>query len=111
MSLGILGVAVMALLLGALMIQGIVPGPQLISQHPDIFWGLVASFWVGNILLVILNIPMIGIWANLLTIPYRFLYPSAMFFVCIGVYAANNDMFQVAEVLTIGILGYVLLRL
>jgi len=111
MSLGIPGDAVMALLLGALMIQGIVPGPQLISQHPDIFWGLVASFWVGNILLVLLNIPMIGIWVKLLTIPYRFLYPSAMFFVCIGVYAANNDMFQVAEVLTIGILGYILLRL
>src|SRR5205085_1775188 len=95
MSLGIPGDAVMALLLGALMIQGIVPGPQLISQHPDIFWGLVASFWVGNILLVLLNIPMIGSWVKLLTIPYKFLYPSAMFFVCIGVYAANNDMFQV----------------
>src|SRR5947209_9884216 len=111
MSLGIPGDAVMALLLGALMIQGIVPGPQLISQHPDIFWGLVASFWVGNILLVLLNVPLIGIWVKLLTIPYKFLYPSAMFFVCIGVYADNNDMFHVAEVLAIGILGYVLLRL
>jgi TctA family transporter len=111
MSLGIPGDAVMALLLGALMIQGIVPGPQLISQHPDIFWGLVASFWVGNILLVLLNIPLIGIWVKLLTIPYRFLYPSAMFFVCIGVYADNNDMFHVGEVLAIGVLGYVLLRL
>src|SRR5262249_28824442 len=88
MSLGIPGDAVMALLLGALMIQGIVPGPQLISQHPDIFWGLVASFWVGNILLVLLNVPLIGIWVKLLTIPYRYLYPSALFFVCIGVYAA-----------------------
>jgi len=111
MSLGIPGDAVMALLLGALMIQGIVPGPQLISQHPDIFWGLVASFWVGNILLVLLNVPLIGIWVKLLTIPYRYLYPSALFFVCIGVYAANNDMFQVGETLVIGILGYVLLRL
>ena len=111
MSLGIPGDAVMALLLGALMIQGIVPGPQLISQHPDIFWGLVASFWVGNILLVLLNVPLIGIWVKLLTIPYKFLYPSAMFFVCIGVYADNNDMFHVAEVLAIGMMGYVLLRL
>jgi len=111
MSLGIPGDAVMALLLGALMIQGIVPGPQLISQHPDVFWGLVASFWIGNIMLVLLNVPLIGIWVKLLTIPYRFLYPSAMFFVCIGVYAANNDMFQVGEVLVIGILGYILLRL
>jgi putative tricarboxylic transport membrane protein len=111
MSLGIPGDAVMALLLGALIIQGIVPGPQLISQHPDIFWGLVASFWIGNILLVLLNVPLIGIWVKLLTIPYRYLYPSALFFVCIGVYAANNDMFQVGETLVIGILGYVLLRL
>jgi putative tricarboxylic transport membrane protein len=111
MSLGIPGDAVMALLLGALMIQGIVPGPQLISQHPDIFWGLVASFWIGNILLVLLNVPLIGVWVKMLSIPYRYLYPSALFFVCIGVYAANNDMFQVGEVLVIGILGYVLLRL
>jgi TctA family transporter len=111
MSLGIPGDAVMALLLGALMIQGIVPGPQLISQHPDIFWGLVASFWIGNIMLVLLNVPLIGIWVKMLAIPYRFLYPSAMFFVCIGVYAANNDFFQVGEVAVIGLFGYVLLRL
>jgi len=111
MSLGIPGDAVMALLLGALMIQGIVPGPQLISQHPDIFWGLVASFWIGNILLVLLNVPLIGVWVKMLAIPYRYLYPSALFFVCIGVYAANNDMFQVGEVLVIGLLGYILLRL
>ena len=78
-------------------IQGIVPGPQLITQHPDIFWGLIASFWIGNILLVLLNVPLIGVWVKLLAIPYRYLYPSALFFVCIGVYAANNDMFQVGE--------------
>jgi TctA family transporter len=111
MSLGIPGDAVMALLLGALMIQGVVPGPQLIKEHPDIFWGLVASFWIGNILLVILNVPLIGIWVKLLTIPYKYLYPSAMFFCCIGVYAANNDMFQVGETAVIGLLGYVLVRL
>ncbi len=111
MSLGIPGDAVMALLLGALTIQGIVPGPQLITQHPDIFWGLIASFWIGNILLVLLNVPLIGVWVKLLAIPYRYLYPSALFFVCIGVYAANNDMFQVGETLAIGVFGYVLLRL
>src|SRR5579859_8247744 len=111
MSLGIPGDAVMALILGALMIQGIVPGPQLISQHPDIFWGLVASFWIGNIILVVLNVPLIGLWCKMLAIPYRFLYPSALFFVCIGVYAANNDFFQVGEVVVIGAFGYVLLRL
>ena len=108
MSLGIPGDAVMALLLGALIIQGIVPGPQLIKDHPDIFWGLIASFWIGNILLVILNVPMIGLWVKLLMIPYRYLYPSALFFVCIGVYSTNNDMFQVGEVLAIGLVGYVL---
>jgi putative tricarboxylic transport membrane protein len=111
MSLGIPGDTVMALLLGALIIHGIVPGPQLISQHADIFWGLIASFWIGNILLVILNVPMIGLWVKLLSIPYRYLYPSAMFFVCIGVYAAGNDMFQVGETLVIGVVGYILLRL
>src|SRR5215467_9417225 len=111
MSLGIPGDAVMALILGALMIQGIVPGPQLIKEHPDIFWGLIASFWIGNIMLVVLNVPLIGLWVKLLTIPYKYLYPSALFFVSIGVYAANNDMFQVGETVVIGILGYVLLRL
>ena len=111
MSLGIPGDAVMALLLGALMIQGIVPGPQLIKEHPDIFWGLVASFWIGNILLVIMNVPLIGLWVKMLAIPYKYLFPSALFFVCIGVYAANNDMFQVGETIVFGIFGYVLLRL
>jgi putative tricarboxylic transport membrane protein len=102
---------VMALLLAALTIQGIVPGPQLIGQHPDIFWGLIASFWIGNIILVILNVPMIGIWVKLLTIPYRYLYPSALFFVCIGVYSASNDLFGVGETLVIGVFGYILLLL
>ena len=111
MGLGIPGDAVMALLLGALMIQGIVPGPQLISQRPDIFWGLIASFWIGNILLVLLNVPLIGVWVKILTIPYRFLYPSALFFICVGVYAGTNDLFQVGEAIVIGLFGYVLLRL
>ena len=111
MSLGIPGDSVMALLLGALIIQGIIPGPQLIREHPDIFWGLIASFWIGNIMLVVLNVPMIGIWVKLLTIPYRYLYPSALFFVCIGVYSANNDLFLVGETLAIGLFGYLLLIL
>ncbi|CAA2158472.1 hypothetical protein MBRA_03748 [Methylobacterium brachiatum] len=111
MSLGIPGDAVMALLLAALTIQGITPGPLLISQHPDIFWGLIASFWVGNILLMGLNVPLIGIWVKLLTIPYRYLYPSALFFVCIGVYSTSSSLFHVGEVLMIGIFGYLLLIL
>ncbi len=111
MSLGIPGDAVMALILAALTIQGIAPGPQLITQHPDIFWGLIASFWVGNILLVVLNVPMIGLWVKLLAIPYKYLYPSALFFVCIGVYSINNSVFEVGEALAIGVLGFVLLLL
>ncbi|MCJ2116286.1 MULTISPECIES: tripartite tricarboxylate transporter permease [unclassified Methylobacterium] len=111
MSLGIPGDAVMALLLAALTIQGITPGPLLISQHPDIFWGLIASFWVGNILLMGLNVPLIGVWVKLLTIPYRYLYPSALFFVCIGVYSTSSSLFQVGETLVIGIFGYLLLIL
>jgi len=111
MSLGIPGDSVMALLLAALTIHGIVPGPRLMAEHADIFWGLIASFWIGNILLVVLNVPMIGIWVKLLTIPYKYLYPSALFFVCIGVYSASNDLFGVGEALVIGVFGYVLLLL
>ena len=111
MSLGIPGDAVMALLLGALMIQGIVPGPQLIKEHPDIFWGLIASFWIGNILLVLLNVPLISVWVKLVDDPVPQSLSSALFFVWIGVYAANNDMFQVGEVIVISIHGYTLLRL
>ena len=75
------------------------------------FWGLIASFWIGNILLIILNVPLIGIWVKLLTIPYRYLYPSAIFFICIGVYSTTNDLFGVGETLVIGLFGYVLLML
>jgi TctA family transporter len=111
MSLGIPGDAVMALLLGALMIQGIAPGPQLITQHPDIFWGLIASFWVGNLILLFLNVPMIGVWVKLLSVPYRMLYPSAILFICVGVFAARHEMFDVGMTLLFGLFGYVLLKL
>lgn len=111
MSLGIPGDAVMALILGALMIQGIVPGPQLIKEHPDIFWGLIASFWIGNVILVLLNVPLISLWVKLLMIPYKYLYPSALFFIAIGVYSTNNDMFQVFETVVVGLVGYLLLLL
>jgi TctA family transporter len=111
MSLGIPGDAVMALLLGALMIHGIQPGPRLIVEQPDIFWGLIASFWIGNIILVVLNVPMIGLWVRLLSVPYRFLYPAALFFVCIGVFAARNEMFDVGATLLFGAFGYLLLQL
>jgi putative tricarboxylic transport membrane protein len=105
MSLGIPGDPVMALILGALLIQGIQPGPQLITQHADLFWGLIASFWIGNVLLMVLNVPLIGLWVKLLRVPYRYLYPSALFFIAIGVYSTQNDLFQIWEVLVFGILG------
>ncbi len=111
MSLGIPGDAVMALLLGALLIQGIQPGPQLISEHADLFWGLVASFWIGNILLVILNVPLIGVWVKILQVPFRYLYPAAMFFIAIGVYSTNNSLFEINEVLVFGLVGAVLVTL
>ncbi|HYP83650.1 tripartite tricarboxylate transporter permease [Variovorax sp.] len=111
MSLGIPGDAVMALILGALMIQGITPGPQLITEHPDIFWGLIASFWIGNALLIILNVPMIGVWVKMLQVPYRYLYPSALFFIAVGVFSTQNSLFQIWEVLAFGIIGSLLIWL
>jgi TctA family transporter len=111
MSLGIPGDAVMALLLGALVIKGIQPGPQLISEHPDIFWGLIASFWIGNVLLIILNVPLIGVWVRMLQVPYRLLYPSALFFICVGVYSTKNSLFDVSEVAVFGIIGAIFLAL
>ena len=111
MSLGIPGDPVMALILGALIMKGIQPGPQLISEHPDIFWGLVASFWIGNVLLVILNVPMIGVWVRMLRVPYRLLYPSALFFIAVGVYSTRNNLFDVALVAAFGVIGAILLSL
>jgi TctA family transporter len=107
MSLGIPGDAVMALILGALLIQGIQPGPQLITEHADLFWGLIASFWIGNALLMVLNVPLIGLWVKLLRVPYRFLFPSALFFISVGVYSTQNNLFEVWEVLVFGIAGAV----
>ena len=111
MSLGIPGDAVMALILGALIIKGVQPGPQLITEHPDIFWGLIASFWIGNVLLVILNVPLIGVWVRMLQVPYKYLYPAALFFICIGVYSTKSSLFDVGEVAVFGVLGAIFLSL
>lgn len=111
MSLGIPGDAVMALILGALILKGIQPGPQLVTEHPDIFWGLIASFWIGNVLLVIMNVPLIGVWVKLLQVPYRLLYPAAIFFICVGVYSTKNSLFDVGEVAVFGILGALFITL
>lgn len=111
LSLGIPGDAVMALMLGALVIHGITPGPQVVANHPELFWGLVMSFWIGNFLLVLLHLPLIGVWVRILLIPYKYLYPSMLFFICIGVYSVNNSAFDVLLVLLFGMLGYAMLKL
>jgi TctA family transporter len=111
LTLGIPGDAVMALMLGAMMIHNIQPGPQLMMEHPTLFWGLIASFWVGNLLLLILNVPLIGMWVKLLSVPYRLIYPAVLFFICIGVYSANNNLFDVGVVLAVGVFGYIASRL
>lgn len=113
LTLGIPGDAIMALMLGALTIQGIQPGPQVITAHPDLFWGLIVSFWIGNVFLVILNIPLIGMWVKLLSIPYHLMFPAIVLFTCIGVYSTSNSTFDVWVLLAFGIVGYLmaLLRL
>ncbi|WP_118137846.1 tripartite tricarboxylate transporter permease [Oceanicella sp. SM1341] len=106
LSLGIPGDAVMAVLMGAMMLHGIIPGPSFIAEQPAMFWGLVMSFWVGNLVLLVLNIPLIGLWVRLLAIPYRLLYPAILVFICIGVYSASNNVFDIWVVLVFGLIGY-----
>ena len=108
MALGIPGSATMALMLGALIIHGITPGPQLMVEQADLFWGLVMSFWVGNIMLVLLNVPLIGLWVRLLLVPYHILYPAVLMFICIGVYTVNNSSFDIWLVTFFGVLGYLM---
>jgi putative tricarboxylic transport membrane protein len=108
LTLGIPGNVVMAIMIGALTIHGIVPGPQLMTKQPELFWGLLMSFWIGNIMLLILSIPLIGIWIRVLMIPYHLLYPAVLMFVCIGVYSVNNSSFDVLVVLVFGVCGYVM---
>ena len=104
MSLGIPGDAVMALILGALLIQGIQPGPQLITEHADLFWGLIASFWIGNVLLMVLNVPLIGLWVKLLRAPYPLLAPLILIFVIIGAYSVNNSIFDVGITIAVHVI-------
>ncbi|MBE0402574.1 Tricarboxylate transport membrane protein TctA [Halomonas citrativorans] len=111
LTLGIPGDAVMALMLGALLIHGITPGPNVISDNPDLFWGLVVSFLIGNLLLLILNIPMVGLWVRLLKIPYPILYPAIILFIVIGVYSINYANMDIMLVAMFGVIGCVLLIL
>ncbi len=111
LTLGIPGNAVMALMIGALMIQGIAPGPQVMTEKPDLFWGLIASMWIGNLMLVILNLPLIGMWIKLLTVPYRFLFPSILVFMAVGVFSLSNNPFDVLIMAIFGLLGYICVKL
>lgn len=106
LTLGVPGDAVMALMMSALIIHGIQPGPTVITDHPDLFWGLVASFVIGNLMLLILNLPLIGLWVRLLIIPYRFLYPVIIMLICVGVFTVGNSQFDVLQVIFFGLLGY-----
>ena len=111
LTLGIPSNAVMALMVGAMIIQGIQPGPEVMTKKPDLFWGMIASMWIGNAMLVIINLPMIGLWVKLLTVPYRFLAPAILLFCCIGAYSLQNSTFHVMQVAVFGVLGYIFVRL
>lgn len=108
LSLGIPGSAPMALILGVLMIHGITPGPTLVRESPDLFWGVVMSFWIGNLILVVLNVPLVGLWVRLLQIPYHLLFPAVLMFICIGTYTVNNNGFDIWLVVVFGLVGYIM---
>jgi TctA family transporter len=105
LTLGIPGNAIMALMVGALMIQGIQPGPQVMTAQPHLFWGVIVSMWIGNLMLIVLNLPLIGLWVSLLRIPYRLMFPAIALFCCIGTYSVTNNAFDVWVMLLFGLLG------
>lgn len=111
LTLGLPANPVMALLLGALLIQGIVPGPGVIDEQPALFWGLIVSFWIGNLFLVLLNLPLIGLWVKMLTVPYRVLFPAIIAFAAIGTYSLNRNAFDVYAIAFFAVLGYALVKL
>jgi TctA family transporter len=111
LTLGIPPNAVMALMVGAMTIHNIQPGPQVMSNNPELFWGLIASMWIGNAMLVVLNLPLIGIWIRLLSVPYRWLFPAIVLFCAVGVYSTNNSTFDIWMVGLFGIVGYLFIKL
>jgi putative tricarboxylic transport membrane protein len=111
LALGIPSNVIMALMIGALIIQGVVPGPGVINNNPTLFWGLVVSMWVGNAMLLVLNLPLVGLWIKLLQVPYTVLFPIIIAFCCIGVYSVNNSAFGVYQITAAGLLGYLLIKL
>jgi putative tricarboxylic transport membrane protein len=111
LTLGIPPNAVMALMVGAMTIHNIQPGPQVMTSNPELFWGLIASMWIGNAMLIILNLPLIGMWIKLLTVPYRYLFPAIVLFCAIGVYSTNNNTFDIWMVAIFGFVGYLFNKL
>ncbi len=110
LTLGIPPNAVMALMVGAMTIHNIQPGPQVMTSNPALFWGMIASMWIGNLMLVILNLPLIGMWVQLLKVPYRMLYPAILMFCCIGVFSVNNNSFDVLITVIFGVLGIIFIK-
>jgi putative tricarboxylic transport membrane protein len=111
LTLGLPASGVMALMLGALTIQGIQPGPAVMAQRPELFWGLIASMWIGNLMLVVLNLPLIGVWVSMLKVPYRLLFPAIMAFSAIGIYSVNNSAFDIYLAALFGVLGFLWMKL
>jgi putative tricarboxylic transport membrane protein len=110
LTLGIPPNPVMALMVGAMTIHGIVPGPQVMTKQPELFWGMIASMWIGNLMLVIINLPLVGLWVRLLRVPYRHLFPMIVIFCCIGIYSVNNAPFDVFMTALWGLIGYWLIK-
>ena len=111
LTLGIPPNAVMALMVGAMTIHNIQPGPQVMTSNPQLFWGLIASMWIGNAMLIILNLPLISMWIKLLSVPYRWLFPAIVLFCAIGVYSTNNNTFDIWMVAIFGLVGYTFIKL
>ena len=111
LTLGIPSNPLMALMIGALMIQGIQPGPQIMTKQPELFWGVIASMWIGNLMLLVMNLPLIGVWVSLLRVPYRLLFPAILALCCIGAYTVSNSLFDVWLVLLFGLIGYFFIKI
>jgi len=111
LTLGIPSNPVMALMIGAMIIQGITPGPAVMTEQPALFWGIIVSMWIGNLFLVVLNLPLIGIWVKMISVPYHYLYPMILVFCCIGVFSLGNKLFDVYLLAGFGVLGYIFSKL
>lgn len=111
LTLGLPSNAIMALMIGAMVIQGVQPGPSVMVSQPELFWGLIASMWTGNLMLLILNLPLVGLWVKMIAIPYRYLFPMIVVFCAIGAFSLNNSNFDVYVMAVFGVLGYLFRKL